>query len=77
MRNANELITIYVSRFGGAEQEVEIVEDSTVQQVLDAAHITLASNEKVYCEGVPVELNALVDDGDTISVVGNKEGGLK
>ena len=76
MRNV-ELIEVSLNRLGTPEVTVELPEDSTIQDALNKAGWSLSSGEKCYVEGVTATSSLVLDDGDTIQIVGNKVGGAK
>lgn len=77
MRNETEMIEVSLNRLGTAEVIVLIPEDSTLQDALNKAGWSLLSNEKCYVEDIPASLTSILDDGDSIQVVGSKVGGIK
>jgi len=74
--NEQDTIVVKIDRFGAASQSVNVPEDSTLADVLDAANITLAASETAWVNGVQAKNDSIMDDGDTIQLVGKKEGGL-
>lgn len=77
MRSAGEMIEVSLNRIGTPEVTVEVAEDSTIQDALNKAGWQLNAGEKVYVDGIAGKPASILDDGDTIQVVGNKIGGLK
>lgn len=77
MRSAsNPTIEVEVSRIGNASVTVRVPEDSTMADVLAAANITLATGEKLFVNGRDEgTLESIMDDGDSVQVIGRKEGG--
>ena len=74
MRQANK-ITIKITRFGSETQEVSAAEDSTLADVLEAAGISLSPSETPSVNGVAAKDGDMMDEGDTIQIIGKKEGG--
>ena len=79
MREANpqnsERITITVSRLGGESVTIDVRDGTTVEQALNCAGFDLRSGETVYCDGKLVKMDNYVDEGDSIQLIGRKEGG--
>lgn len=76
MRQNNDEIVVKISRFGAETKTVNLEVDSTVEEALAEAGITLGNSETAWVNGVEAKMSFLVDDGDTIQLVGKKEGGL-
>ena len=76
MRQVNEIV-VKITRFGADTISVTVPKDSTVEEVLEEGGVTLASNESIWVAGVEGSLSSIMDDGDILSLVGKKEGGLK
>lgn len=70
-------IAVAVSRFGHDPIPVSVAEDSTIEDVLAKAGITLAGTEKVFVAGAEVALDDVVEDKDVVSVVTPKQAGSK
>ena len=70
-------VNISITRMGHVTKEVSLSEDATVEDALDAAGIELTSSEKAFVGEEKAEMNDMLDDGDVLSIVGKKEGGLK
>ena len=78
MRRQDEaLISVEITRFGGGTVTVKAPEDSTLEEVLNKGGITLGASESVFINDELVEMDDILEDGDSIQIVGNKEGGLK
>lgn len=75
MRNANVMITI--SRQGFDTLRLSFDNEPTKDEILEKADWTLSSGEKFVVNGEEAGDGAVFEDGDTIQVVGKKEGGLK
>ena len=69
-------VSLRIARFGVATITVEVPAETTLAESLRLAGITLASTETVRVDGNQVDLNSIVEDGDEVSIVGNKAGGL-
>ncbi len=70
-------ITIKISRYGFDTVELTFDHEPTLQEALDDADYTLSSSEKCSVNGVPATPTAVLEAGDTVQIVGKKEGGLK
>ena len=70
-------ITVIISRQGFDTLTLGFDAEPTLTQVLDKAHWTLSDNESVFVNGEKAESSSIFEDGDTLQVVGKKEGGLK
>lgn len=78
MRSAdNNTISVEITRMGADVTTVSVPEDSTLSDVLAKAGITLGSAETAWVGGDEATANDIIDDGDTVQLVGKKEGGLK
>lgn len=78
MRQAeNQGIEVEITRMGSDLRTVSVPEDSTLAEVLEKAGITLGSAESAWVSGNQANANDIIEDGDTIQLVGKKEGGLK
>ena len=80
MRNAegnSDRLEITVSRLGASDQNLEVKDGTTIDEVLNCAGIDLRTGETVHVDGVEAKMEALVDDGDTIQIIGKKDGGVK
>ena len=78
MRNANEdMISVEITRMGADLKTVSVPVDSTLEDVLEEAGMTLSSSESAWVKGDSAEFDSIIDDGDSIQIVGKKEGGLK
>lgn len=76
MKKTNR-IKIIIGRFGIEPETLEITEDSTVEDALKEAGISLSSGEKVWVGGEKAVFSDVVENGDIINIVGSKEGGSK
>jgi hypothetical protein len=70
-------ISVEILRMGSDVRTVIVDEDSTLRDVLEEAGITLTSTETAWVSGVSANLDDIIEEGDTIQLVGKKEGGLK
>lgn len=77
MRNANETISVSISRLGMTDMDIEISKDGTIREALATAGLQLSNGEKVYVEGVAGNLDSILDEFDTVQIVGSKIGGSK
>lgn len=73
--NTGGVINVQISRFGQNTVSVDVAENSTVGEVLNAAGVSLSGSEKVFCAGVEATLTDLVDSGDVLSVISPKQAG--
>lgn len=73
--NDENMISVEINRFGSDNFTVTVPEDSTLEDVLEKADITLGESETAWVNGVQGSTGSLMDDGDTIQLVGKKEGG--
>lgn len=69
------MLTVYISRFGHDEIELEVPEGTTVAQVFAQAGIALSGREQAFVSGVPATMPSIVEDGDVINVVTPKQAG--
>lgn len=76
MRQSNE-ISVSIIRMGGNAVDVTVPEDSTLADALASASIELTPSETAWVNGVEASSSDIMDDGDTIQLVGKKDGGLK
>ena len=76
-RAENQDMEIGITRMGSDPQTVIVPEKSTLEEVLDAAEITLSASETAWVSGDKANMNDIIEDGDTIQLVGKKEGGLR
>ena len=80
MRKANNFDgTISISRYGASAVEVEIEDDvTTLDEALENADINdLSTSETIWVNGDKATTSDVLNDGDTVQIVGKKEGGLK
>ena len=70
-------IVIKMTGYGRTTTEVTFDHQPTFAEALEAAEWTLASADKAYVDGVAAELDDELQNGDTVQIVGSKEGGLK
>lgn len=79
MRTANNstagTIVITVSRFGHNPVSVSVPVDSTVQQALASAGVSVQSHEQLFVSGVQATAGDILDAGDILSVVTPKQAG--
>jgi len=68
-------IKVTLSGFNRETMVLVFDEKPTVQAVLDKAGWTLSSTEKPAVNGETALPHYLLDDGDTVLIVGKKEGG--
>lgn len=68
---------VRVMRAGTRDVEVLIKKKGmTVQDVLDKANVVLTRDLQVYYNGEPVDLESIVEPGDSIQIVQDKTGGV-
>jgi hypothetical protein len=67
--------TIKIGRFNEATRTLVVPQDSTIADVLIQANITLTASETCYIGGVIASPLDVVDDGDLLQVIGQKEAG--
>lgn len=75
MRNADN-VTVKVSRNNFETETVTFEEEPTLEMVLDRLDYTLSSSESCSVNGQIANMSSIIEDGDTIQIVGKKEGGL-
>jgi hypothetical protein len=75
MRNEN-LVTINLTGFNREEVELDFDFEPTISEVLNKAGWTLGSSERATVNGEDANASSKIEDGDTILVIGRKEGGL-
>lgn len=75
MRRTN--LTATISRMGSNSQEVDFEKGSTLDEVLALADIELSSTETAWVNGDKANSSDEIEGGDTIQIVGKKEGGNK
>ena len=76
MRQTEDTIEVSVGRFNEATQKVTVDEGATVADVLDELDIEVAGTETLWVDGIEAKMKDVVEDGDRISIVAKKEGGL-
>lgn len=69
------MLTVYISRFGSDEIEVEVVEGTTVAQVIRSAGLELSGREQVFVSGVQATMQSIVEEGDILNIVTPKQAG--
>ena len=74
----SELISVEITKFGEESVTVRVPDESTLRFVLEEANMTVGSSEAVHMNGEtdPIKLDDKLEDGDTLQIVGRKEGGL-
>jgi len=70
-------VVIKMTGYGRQTTEVTFDHQPTFSEALEAAHWELAPADKAYVDGVAADLEDELQNGDTVQIVGNKEGGLK
>jgi sulfur carrier protein ThiS len=79
MRQEDNIVVGFM-RFGEEPRDISLHKDATLSEAFDELCITdITATETVWVNGVKVEAynEAILDDGDQISIVGKKQGGLK
>ena len=69
------MLTVYISRFGHDEIELEVAEGTTVADVFARAGIALSGREQAFVSGVQATMRSIVEDGDVINIVTPKQAG--
>lgn len=71
--------SIKVKLTGYGRESVELVFDKepTLSEALAEAGWTLASGENAFVNGDAADQEDILENGDTVQVVGKKEGGIK
>ena len=80
MRRANTSdATVEISRAGSEAVEVEIQDDvTTLREALEKAGVGMPSgSETIWVRGEEATLDDILNDGDTVQIIGKKDGGLK
>ncbi len=77
MRTAN--VSVKVSRYGHDTLDLSFDHEPTLQEVINEAGYTLSESELTGCSvnGQLARMSSIMEDGDSIQIVGKKEGGLK
>ena len=81
MRKATEstptgdTIKVTIVRWGHDNVEVNVPVDTTVDAALEEANVSVASSESMHVNGEDAEGTEKLDANDSISIVGNKDGG--
>jgi hypothetical protein len=70
-------VKVTLSGFGRTTTVLTFDEKPTVAEAINKAGWTLSSTEKPAFNGEACEMADLLEDGDTIQIVGKKEGGRK
>lgn len=68
-------VRIKVTGFGRETVELTFDENPTLADVLSESGITLAAGEQTSVNGEVAEGNDVLENGDTIQIVGKKAGG--
>ena len=74
-RRSNATIEVTVSCFREDEKTIKVTKNSTVEDVLEEANISATNGSDVRVNGVEVELQDIVEEGDIIYVVPKVQGG--
>ncbi len=69
------MLTVYISRFGHDEIELEVPQGTTVREVFTRAGFTPEGREQAYVSGVLATLTSVVEDNDVINIVTPKQAG--
>lgn len=77
MRINADQISVTIVRFGQSTVNISVPKDSTLEEVLRLANISLAPGENVYFNGEKAPMDATAEDGDSLQIIGKKEGGSK
>lgn len=68
-------IQVKISRLGNPTIELTVPKDSTVDYVLENAHIALEENEQTFVAGVEAQGSDILDDNDVLTIVTPKQAG--
>ena len=74
MVRRSDSIKVRVIEKGGVFNEVEIAEGSTVRVALETAGARLDVTKEIRVDGEPVDLEDIVENGDTINVIPQTKG---
>lgn len=69
------MLTVYISRFGHDEIELEVPEGTTVRQVFSQAGLEISGREQAFVSGVQATMASIVEDNDVINIVTPKQAG--
>lgn len=74
-----DLIKVILIPVGGTTKEVNLKEDSTIEEALSAAGMRYGSDTEVRCNGDILEADHIVEDGDQLVILsgGKIEGGSR
>lgn len=76
---AGQTISVSLIRLGHTPMMLTLAQDTTLATALVQANVSLSMSEKVYVGGQEVTHSnfgaAILDDGDSIAIVGAKDGG--
>lgn len=75
MRTAE--VTVKISRYGFETVTLTFDHEPTLEEALQDANYDLSASEKSAVNGVPATLSSILENGDTVQIVGKKEGGIK
>ena len=75
MKKVNR-INVVIMRFGSDPEKIEIAKDSTVEEAIKEADISLGSSEKVSVNGEKALKQDILQDGDNVAIVSPKEAGI-
>ncbi len=70
-------VKVTLSGFGRTTTVLTFDEKPTVAEAINKAGWTLSSSEKPAYNGEECNMSDILEDGDTVQVVGKKEGGNK
>lgn len=71
--SAAGMIKVTVAQFGRENTQVLVPIDSTVATVLEAAGVSINGNEELFVEAQVATMDAIMEDGDILSVVTPKQ----
>lgn len=69
------MLTVYISRFGHDEIELEVPEGTTVREVFSRAGLEISGREQAFVSGVQATMQSIVEDNDVINIVTPKQAG--
>lgn len=70
-------IKVTLTGYGREQVTLAFDEEPTLSLALSTAGWTLAAGERASVNGVTADMEDVLEDGDTVQVIGKKEGGAK
>lgn len=68
-------VSVTLTGYGRESLRLTFDDEPTLEEVIEKSGWTLASTEKASVNGEVAELTDTIENGDTIQIVGKKEGG--